>query len=259
MSRLSQIALLTAVVGGGLGCDADSARKKREVRDEPEVVKVEISDEFAADRERMVDDTIVGRGIDDPLVVRAMRAVPRHRFVPPEIRTSAYDDRALPIGYELTISQPYIVATMSEAAKIKPGDKVLEIGTGSGYQAAVLAEMGAEVYTIEIVEELAERTRSLFEKLGLLDKKIRIRIGDGYVGWPSEAPFDAILVTAAAPRVPQPLLDQLKAGGRMVIPVGSDYEQALQVVTKRAGGSTDVDVLFPVLFGPMTGAIRGGP
>jgi protein-L-isoaspartate(D-aspartate) O-methyltransferase len=255
MSRLSQITVMTAVVVVGLGCDGDSAPKKREARHET----VEV-DPYAADRERMVDNTIVDRGIKDPMVVRAMRAVQRHRFVPSEERFNAYEDRALPIGFGLTISQPYIVATMSEAAKLEPGDKVLEIGTGSGYQAAVLAEMGARVYTIEIVEELAERTRGVFQELDLLDTKIALRVGDGYQGWPSEAPFDAIVVTAAAPRVPEPLLEQLKVGGRMVIPVGDDYEQQLEVVTKRGRGSTpDIERLFPVLFGPMTGAIRGGP
>ena len=209
-------------------------------------------DPYADQRERMVQTTIERRGIRDEHVLAAMRAVPRHEFVPPTIRPRAYDDSALPIGFGLTISQPFIVATMTEAAHVTKGSRVLEIGTGSGYQAAVLAALGCQVYTIEINDELAKRTDLVFRELGL--HTIQFRTGDGYFGWPEAAPFDAILVTAAAPRVPKPLLDQLKPGGRIVIPVGVD-DQNLEVVTKSADGTT-VDDLMPVLFGPMTGEVR---
>jgi protein-L-isoaspartate(D-aspartate) O-methyltransferase len=209
-------------------------------------------DPYADERERMVHDTIERRGIRDEHVLAAMRTVPRHEFVPPTIRKRAYDDSALPIGFGLTISQPFIVATMTESAHVTKGSRVLEIGTGSGYQAAVLSALGCQVYTIEINDELAKRTDLVFRELGL--HTIQFRTGDGYFGWPEAAPFDAILVTAAAPRVPKPLLDQLKPGGRMVIPVGTD-DQNLEVVTKGADGTT-VDELMPVLFGPMTGEVR---
>jgi protein-L-isoaspartate(D-aspartate) O-methyltransferase len=207
------------------------------------------SDEYADDRERMVRDTIERRGITDERLLAAMRVVPRHMFVPHEIRQRAYADSALPIGFGLTISQPYIVATMTSAAHIKPGMRVLEIGTGSGYQAAVLSVMGCEVYTIEIHEELAKRTREVFRSLGLTE--IQFRTGDGYFGWRDAGPFDAILVTAAAPSVPKLLLEQLKPDGRMVIPVGNRDEQMLEVVTHDG-----VEELMPVLFGPMRGEIE---
>jgi protein-L-isoaspartate(D-aspartate) O-methyltransferase len=185
-------------------------------------------------------------------VLAAMRKVPRHAFVPPEIRSRAYDDSALPIGFGLTISQPYIVAAMTEAAHVHAENRVLEIGTGSGYQAAVLAAMGCDVYTIEINADLAKRTELVFQQQGL--RTIKRRTGDGYFGWSEAAPFDAILVTAAAAEVPKPLLDQLKVGGHLVIPLGTD-EQVLTVVTKTSDGTTR-EPLLDVLFGPMLGAIR---
>jgi protein-L-isoaspartate(D-aspartate) O-methyltransferase len=209
-------------------------------------------DPYADERARMVRETIESRGIRDKRVVAAMRAVPRHLFVPPAIRARAYEDSALPIGFGLTISQPFIVATMTEAAHIKRGSRVLEIGTGSGYQAAILDALGCQVYTIEINEELAKRTDLVFKQLGL--STIQFRTSDGYFGWQEAAPFDAIIVTAAAPRVPKPLLDQLAPGGRIVIPVGID-DQNLEVVTRDAGG-THVEELMQVLFGPMTGEVR---
>ena len=211
-------------------------------------------DPYVADRERMVARTIEARGIRDRALLDAMRAVPRHELVPHDVRDSAYEDRALPIGFGLTISQPFIVASMTAAANVKRGDRVLEIGTGSGYQAAVLAEMGAEVYTIEIVPHLAERTRQVLAVLGY-DKRIQLRVADGYFGWTEAKPFDAIIVTAAAPLVPPPLLAQLKDGGRLVIPVGDDAEQKLQVITKEHLGTTTIQ-LFDVRFGPMTGEVR---
>ena len=164
----------------------------------------------------MVDRTIVARGITDKLVISAMRLTPRHAFVPPAQRYQAYEDHAIPIGYDKTISQPFIVATMTQALHIKAGDKVLEVGTGSGYQAALLAMMGAQVYTMEIAEPLATRTRKVLDATGFA--KVNVKLGDGYFGWPDEAPFDAIIVTCAAPDVPRPLLNQLKVGGRHVIP-----------------------------------------
>ena len=211
-------------------------------------------DAFAAARERMVRETIEARGVRDPRVLRAMRAVPRHRFVPPAHRDRAYADRPVPIGEGQTASQPYIVALMTELAEVQPGEKVLEVGTGSGYQAAVLAEMGARVFTIEILEPLALRARETLRELGY--DAVRVRVGDGYRGWPSEAPFDAILVTAAAPRIPEPLLEQLAPGGRLVAPVGGSGGQELVVVTRTPAGFERRRVI-PVRFVPMTGEIRG--
>jgi protein-L-isoaspartate(D-aspartate) O-methyltransferase len=173
--------------------------------------------ERAEDRQAMVDRQIAARDIDDPIVLEAMRAVPRHRFVPDDYDRHAYSDGALPIGYGQTISQPYIVALMSQALTVQPGDRVLEIGTGSGYQAAVLAAMGLEVYTIEIIPELAMRAEAALEAVGY---DVETRTDDGYHGWPEAAPFDAIIVTAAPDHVPQPLVDQLAIDGVMVIPVG---------------------------------------
>jgi protein-L-isoaspartate(D-aspartate) O-methyltransferase len=212
-----------------------------------------IADPYADAREQMVHDTLELRGIRDQRVLAAMRQVPRHEFIPPDIRARAYADSALPIGFGLTISQPYIVATMTQAAHLEPGNRVLEIGTGSGYQAAVLSAIGCEVYTIEIDEGLAKRTRAVFRYLGL--RTIQFRTGDGYFGWPDAAPFDAILVTAAAPDVPRPLLEQLKPGGRIVIPVGDPDGQNLEVITSDVNGA-HVDSLMPVLFGPMSGEVR---
>ncbi|HUJ60816.1 MAG TPA: protein-L-isoaspartate(D-aspartate) O-methyltransferase [Kofleriaceae bacterium] len=206
-------------------------------------------DPYAAARIKMVDDTIAARGIADRRLLEVMRFVPRHEFVPPEIRSRAYDDAPLPIGFGLTISQPYIVATMTDAARIHRGDHVLEIGTGSGYQAAVLAELGAKVTTLEINHGLAERTRQVLAKLGLRD--VDLHEADGYFGWKGGAPYDAILVTCAARNVPQPLIEQLKIGGRLVMPIGED-DQELDVFT-RTPDDLDVRSLFPVRFGPMIG------
>jgi protein-L-isoaspartate(D-aspartate) O-methyltransferase len=197
----------------------------------------------------MVAETIEARGIRDERVLAAMRKVPRHELVRDEDRGRAYDDRALSIGHDVTISQPYVVAAMTEAASITPGERVLEVGTGSGYQAAVLAELGADVYSIEIIEPLAKQTHARLAKLGY--DKLHLRIGDGYRGWPEAAPFAAIIVTAAPEQVPQPLLDQLAVGGRLVIPVGDD-DQQLQVITRTAVGTT-TESIMDVRFVPMTG------
>jgi protein-L-isoaspartate(D-aspartate) O-methyltransferase len=204
----------------------------------------------------MVDTTIVSRGVTDPAVLAAMRRVKRHELVPAELRSRAYEDRPLPIGFDQTISQPYIVAAMTEAAQLSPGDKVLEVGTGSGYQAAVLAELpGVDVYSIEIVEPLARRTHELLAQMGY--GKLHLRIGDGYRGWPEAAPFDAIIVTAAPEELPEPLIDQLAVGGRLVIPVGAAGEQDLRVITRGKDGTTS-ETLFPVRFVPMTGEAQRG-
>lgn len=200
-------------------------------------------------RRAMVSGQIERRGVTDPDVLNAMLKVERHRFVPETLRTHAYNDNPLPIGESQTISQPYIVALMTELLKPEERHKVLEVGTGSGYQAAVLAEIVKEVYTIEIVEPLGERAKALLDSLGY--ENIHVRIGDGYRGWPGEAPFDGIIVTAAPPEVPQPLIDQLKDGGRMVIPVGERYQELL-LITKE-NGEVKRETVTPVRFVPMTG------
>ena len=176
---------------------------------------------FQKQREKMVARQIAARGVDDPAVINAMEAVPRHCFVPDHLQKSAYQDRPLPIGHGQTISQPYIVAIMSELLELKPGQRVLEIGTGSGYQAAVLAKMGIQVYTIEIVEALGRQAAAALKSAGY--DNIQTLIGDGYNGWPQQAPFDGIIVTCAPSRIPEPLKQQLAEMGRMVIPVGPVY------------------------------------
>jgi protein-L-isoaspartate(D-aspartate) O-methyltransferase len=217
-----------------------------------DAAEVKAPDPWAEARFDMVDRTIAARGIKDERVLAAMKLTPRHEFVPPSIRHRAYDDSPLPIGFDLTISQPFIVATMTEAAHIKAGDKVLEIGTGSGYQAAVLATMGAKVYTMELHPELSKRTQLVLKKLGYRD--IAMRTGDGYYGWPDAAPFDAILITCATAALPPPLVQQLKVGGRIVVPLGDDYEQELMAITKTDDGLEN-DALMGVRFGPMKGEI----
>jgi len=202
------------------------------------------------ERLHMVSKQIEARGVRDAGVLAAMREVPRHRFVPQSQRARAYEDRPLPIAHHQTISQPYIVALMSELAGVKPGDRVLEVGTGSGYQAAVLAEMGVKVFSIEIIEPLAKQATATLSALGYA-KKVEVRHGDGYAGWPEHAPFDAIVVTAAPPKIPEPLKQQLKVGGHLVIPVGK-YFQSLLLVTRTKKGFREESVI-PVRFVPMTG------
>jgi protein-L-isoaspartate(D-aspartate) O-methyltransferase len=204
---------------------------------------------FATSAGAMVEKQLRPRGIDDPRVLRAMAKVPREKFVAKELAASAYEDHPLPIGFGQTISQPYIVAFMTQALKPKPTDRVLEIGTGSGYQAAVVSELVAEVYTIEIVRPLAQRAATVLNALGY--KNVLVKGGDGYKGWPEHAPFDAIIVTAAPDHVPQPLVEQLKEGGRMVIPVGKTYAQELQVLEKH-GGVVRQTAAVPVKFVPLT-------
>jgi protein-L-isoaspartate(D-aspartate) O-methyltransferase len=209
-------------------------------------------DSFALARNAMVDQQIRAREITAPAVLDAMRKVPRHRFVPAGVRHLAYDDHPLPIGYEQTISQPYIVAYMTEAADISPRDKVLEIGTGSGYQAAILGEVAREVYTIEIVPELAASASGTLAELGYTN--VHARAGNGYLGWPEHAPFDAILVTAAPDQIPQALVDQLALGGRMVVPVG-DIVQNMMIIERTKKGVITRQTI-PVRFVPMTGKPR---
>ena len=213
---------------------------------------VSTEDPFREARERMVEDGIVGWGIRDLAIVEVMGEVARHEFVPREYLDQAYENHPLPIGYGQTISQPYIVALMTEALDFRAGDKILEIGTGSGYQAAVLATLGAEVYTIEIIPELAREADERLDRLGY--EAIHTRTGDGYFGWPEAAPFDGILVTAAPDHVPQPLLEQLAEGGVMVIPVGpvGGYQE-LWKITLRTGDQYVSESLGPVRFVPLTG------
>jgi protein-L-isoaspartate(D-aspartate) O-methyltransferase len=198
----------------------------------------------------MIERQIESRGVKDPRVLATMRATPRHLFVPAELRGQAYEDHPLPIGHGQTISQPYIVAAMTELLDIRPESKVLEIGTGSGYQTAVAARLASHVYSIEIVPELARSSAALLAKLGILN--VTVRHGDGYKGWPEEAPFDRIIVTAAPPEIPKALVEQLRPGGKMVIPVGkSALDQELLVVEKLADGTIRRRSVFPVRFVPM--------
>jgi protein-L-isoaspartate(D-aspartate) O-methyltransferase len=203
-------------------------------------------------RHQMVEEQIRERGIRQPEVLRAMELVPRHLFVPNERRDQSYQDSPQPIGWGQTISQPYIVALMTELLDLQHGERVLEIGTGSGYHAAVLSRVAGEVYSIEILAELGEQAESTLRELGY--DNVHVRIGDGYQGWPEAAPFDAIILTAAPPSIPQPLLDQLKVGGRMVVPVGS-FVQDLQLLTKTARG-IEKRTVAPVRFVPMTGEVQ---
>lgn len=209
--------------------------------------------DWEAERARMVEQQLRGRDIRDARVLHAMGTVPRHRFVPEAQRAWAYGDSPLPIGYDQTISQPYIVAFMTEALKVEPGHRVLEVGTGSGYQAAVLGLLAKEVYTIEIVAPLAQRARETLDSLGY--RNIEVRTGNGYLGWPEHAPYDRIMVTAAPERVPPALIQQLKIGGLMAIPVGTAVQQ-LRILRRTATGTRTLRTL-PVRFVPMTGKPSG--
>lgn len=202
----------------------------------------------------MVAEQIERRGVKDPRVLEAMRKVPRHEFVPEDEKHEAYDDRPLPIGHGQTISQPYIVALMTEALRLKGTEKVLEVGTGSGYQAAVLSGLAKEVFTIEIVEPLGKQAAEVLKRLDY--KNVTARIGDGYRGWREEAPFDAIIVTCAPDAVPEPLVHQLAEGGRMIIPVGPEGKAQQLVLLKKKHGKLHQQEILPVRFVPMTGEAR---
>ena len=201
----------------------------------------------------MVNNQLKERGIEDPLVLNAMQTVPREAFVPEDLKDQAYNDNPLPIGYDQTISQPYIVAFMTQALGLQPEYRVLEIGTGSGYQAAILSRICREVYTVEIIKELASHAGEIFEKH--LYNNIHIKIGDGHQGWPEKSPFDAIIVTAAGPDIPNTLTRQLKVGGKMILPLKrSNYEQTLVLITKIDVNDNIIQKeLLPVMFVPMTG------
>ena len=209
-------------------------------------------DPYAPARARMVEEQLRERGIEDARVLDAMRRVPRHELVPEAYRPHAYVDSPLPIGEEQTISQPYVVAYMTEQLRLTGEERVLEVGTGSGYQAAVLGELAAEVYTIEIVPLLARRAAKDLERLGY--DNVYVREGDGYRGWPEEAPFDAIIVTAAPERIPEPLLEQLAVGGRMILPLGGRDQRLVLIIRDEEG--MDQQELLPVRFVPMTGEIQ---
>jgi protein-L-isoaspartate(D-aspartate) O-methyltransferase len=211
--------------------------------------KAPLASEFAAQRQQMVQRQLMARGINEQRVLDAMAKVAREEFIPPESRAASYEDGPLPIGYGQTISQPYIVAFMTEQLRPKPSDRVLEVGTGSGYQAAILAELVSEVYSIEIVEPLGKNAEATLQRLGY--KNVHVKIGDGYKGWSETAPFDAIIVTCAPDKVPQPLVDQLKDGGRMVIPVGDKFAQQLYLLEKK-NGQLKQSATLPVRFVPMT-------
>lgn len=208
--------------------------------------------EYEEERNNLVQAGIIGQDIRDEAVIEAMRNVPRHRFVDESQERQAYQNNPLPIGHGQTISQPYIVAYMSEMLEIEPGDKVLEIGTGSGYHAAVLSELTPHVFSIEIIEPLGELSANRYEELGY--HTIETKVGDGYYGWEEHAPFDKIIVTAAPGHIPSPLMDQLKPGGIMAIPIGSPYQtQTLMKVTKTEDGQVRTERMLPVRFVPMTG------
>jgi protein-L-isoaspartate(D-aspartate) O-methyltransferase len=231
------ISVSAALLAFAVACAANGMGQQQEARG------------FDAERRRMVDDQLRARDISDPRVLDAMRRVPRHEFVPADRRAQAYVDSPLPIGHGQTISQPYIVAFMTQALDVRPEHKVLEIGTGSGYQAAVLAALAQEVYTIEIVAPLAERARETLARLGY--RNIHTRLGNGYLGWPDDAPFDRVMVTAAPDEVPPALVEQLKIGGLMAIPVGT-FVQELRILRRTTTGTETLSTL-PVRFVPMTG------
>jgi protein-L-isoaspartate(D-aspartate) O-methyltransferase len=241
MQNLAHICLLIALLSGGqvLAGTADNFARQR----------AQLMEEIQRDARDASD--YLGRRRLDARVIEAMQKVPRHEFVPRDEWRFAYENRPLPIGYGQTISQPYVVALMTDLLRLKPDDRVLEIGTGSGYQAAILAELTAHVYSIEIIRQLAENARTLLDRLGY--QRVQTRIGDGYYGWAEQAPFDAIIVTAASDHVPPPLIRQLKPGGRMLIPVGSRFmTQQLVLVEKASDGTVTTRLLLPVRFVPLT-------
>ena len=234
INKVPLLIILSTLVAGFGSCRAERVSEKTD---------------YVKAREQMVSSQIKARGIGDKRVLEAMRKVERHLFVPEKMQSLAYADQPLPIGEGQTISQPYIVAIMTELLNLKGDEKVLEIGTGSGYQAAILGELADTVYTIEIVKPLSERADSLLDAMGY--ENITVKHGDGYIGWEEHAPFDGIIITCAPPKVPQPLIDQLADGGRMVVPVGTFWQELL-LIEKKDGELRETSVL-PVRFVPMTG------
>ncbi len=208
-------------------------------------------DPYKAKRQRMLERDIKGRGIKDKKVLEVMGSIPRHLYVDEHLKDRAYNDHPLPIDEGQTISQPYVVALMTEALRLKPGDKVLEIGTGSGYQAAVLAEIVKEVYTIEIRKGLSEKAEKRLRDLGY--KNIKVKYADGYFGWKEHAPFDAIIITAAANHIPPPLIKQLKEGGRLIIPLGSTVYYQMLTLAEKKKGELEIEQMTSVAFVPMVG------
>lgn len=246
-------AALFATLMAASGDEASAARtpEPRGSMDPSPPAPVDTGD-FRRARQTLVERDVVAAGVTDPAVLAAMRRVPRHVFVPEPLWREAYDDHPLPIGHGQTISQPSLVALMTELLALSPRSRVLEIGTGSGYQAAVLAEIAGSVYTIEIIEPLGQEAGERLKSLGY--RNVETRVGDGYYGWPQAAPFDAIMVTAAASHVPPPLLKQLKPGGRMVIPLGTQFmTQYLMLVEKQQDGTLTTRQILPVRFVPLTG------
>lgn len=239
LKRAANAALWPALCLCLLGCRQEPAPEPGQ----------QVQTTFEAQRMAMVQQQIRARGVADKRVLSAMARVPRHEFVPAEQRPYAYEDRPLPIGEGQTISQPYIVALMTELLELEAGDRVLEIGTGSGYQAAILAELTAHVYTIEILPKLAQRAEQTLRRLGY--GQVKVKAGDGYLGWPERAPFDAIIVTCAPERVPEPLREQLKEGGRMVIPVGPQWTGQTLYLLRKQGGDLEQKAVIPVRFVPM--------
>jgi protein-L-isoaspartate(D-aspartate) O-methyltransferase len=236
--------LLATLLGSLLGVGA--CAEPADYRHEREALVDEIQRQVVSTSRQLGTDRL------DPAIVSALLAVPRHAFVPPALRREAYGNHPLPIGSGQTISQPYIVAIMTQLLEVKAKDKIYELGTGSGYQAAVLAEMGVEVYSVEIVPELAEKAATILDELGY--DNAHVRAGDGYLGWPEAAPFDGIIVTAAADHVPQPLVDQLAVGGRLVMPIGpTGWVQELVVLVKKDDGTLAERNVLPVRFVPVTG------
>jgi protein-L-isoaspartate(D-aspartate) O-methyltransferase len=240
---VTRFALIASVVG--FAASPSSGQKPTDPN-----VKSETRDETASPRKRMVERHLVERGVKNPRVLDAFRTVPRHKFLPPGIQRQAYDDESIPIGEGQTITPPFDVAFMTEALDPKPTDKVYEVGTGSGYQAAILSRLVKDVYSVEIHKPLSERATGVLKEVGYAN--VHTRWGDGYKGWPEEAPFDAIIVTCAPEFVPKPLVDQLKEGGRMVIPVGDRFNQVVHLMVKKDGKLSDKQ-LRPTLFVPMTG------
>lgn len=248
--KISMIVLIISCLIVVISCTTLLIYNKNKVLAMGDATSVMDEDAFTRQRKRMVEEQIAYRDIKDKRVLEAMESVPRHLFIPEEVRFSSYYDQPVPIGFGQTISQPYIVAFMTELLQTRTGDVVLEVGTGSGYQAAVLARLVKQVYTIELVEELGEDARKRLKTLGY--DNIDVMIGDGYKGLPDHAPFNAIIVTAAAEHIPQPLIDQLKPGGRMVIPVGGVHAvQELMLLTKDASAKIVKESVIPVRFVPL--------